>query len=76
MKTYNSDFYIRFLTEPEDLVVDLFGGTVRTGLAAERTGRRWLVTEWILQYLRGAAELFRGSEGFWMNPALNAALRN
>ncbi len=64
------DFFIRFLTEPDDLVVDAFGGTIRTGLAAERLGRRWLVTEWILQYLRGAAELFRESPGFWLNPLL------
>jgi len=65
-----SDFFIRFLTEPGDLVVDGFGGTVRTGLAAERLGRRWLVCEWILQYVSGAAELFRGCEGFSMHPAL------
>lgn len=64
------DFFIRFLTEPGDLVVDTFGGTIRTGLAAERLGRRWLVTEWILQYLRGAAELFRDFPGFGMHPAL------
>lgn len=64
------DFFIRFLTEPGELVVDLFGGTIRTGLAAERLGRKWLVTEWILQYIRGAAELFRDYPGFWMNPAL------
>lgn len=66
------DFFIRFLTEPGDLVVDPFGGTARTGLAAERLGRHWLVTEWILQYLRGAAELFRGFTGFDMHPALTA----
>lgn len=64
------DFFIRFLTEPGELVVDLFGGTIRTGLAAERLGRRWLVTEWILQYIRGAAELFRDYPGFGINPAL------
>lgn len=64
------DFYIRFLTEPGDLVVDPCGGTVRSGLAAERLGRRWLVTEWILQYLRGTAELFRDFAGFSMHPAL------
>lgn len=66
------DFFIRFLTEPGDLVVDNFGGTIRTGLAAERLGRRWFVTEWILEYLRGAAELFRGHAGFDMHPALAA----
>lgn len=64
------DFFIRFLTEPDELVVDPFGGTIRTGLAAERLGRRWLVTEWILQYVRGAAELFREYPGFRLNPLL------
>jgi site-specific DNA-methyltransferase (cytosine-N4-specific) len=67
-----ADFYIRFLTEPGDLVVDNFGGTVRTGLAAERLGRRWIIAEWILQYLRGSAELFRDFAGFSMHPALAA----
>ncbi|MBU2758650.1 DNA methyltransferase [Acidithiobacillus sulfurivorans] len=64
------DFFIRFLTEPGDLVVDPFGGTVKTGLAAERLGRRWLVTEWMLEYLCGAAEMFRGFAGFEMNKVL------
>lgn len=64
------DFFTRFLTEPGDLVVDPFGGPMRTGLAAERLSRRWLVTEWILQYVRGAAELFRHADGFQMHPAL------
>lgn len=64
------DFFIRFLTEPGELVVDTFGGTIKTGLAAERLGRRWFVTEWILEYLRGAAELFRNHTGFDMHPAL------
>jgi site-specific DNA-methyltransferase (cytosine-N4-specific) len=64
------DFFIRFLTEPGDLVVDPFGGTVKTGLAAERLGRRWLVTEWMLEYLRGAAEMFRGFSGFSIHGGL------
>ena len=58
------DFFIRLLTDPGDLVVDPFGGTVKTGLAAERLGRRWLVAEQMGAYLRGAAELFRTSLGF------------
>jgi hypothetical protein len=66
------DFFIRFMTEPGQLVVDNFGGTIRSGLAAERLGRRWLTTEWILQYLRGAAEMFRHFAGFEMHPALAA----
>lgn len=70
------DFFIRFLTEPDDLVVDNFGGTARAGLAAERLGRRWFITEWILQYLRGSAELFRDFAGFSMHPALAAVGSN
>lgn len=64
------DFFVRFLTEPGDLGVDPFGGTARTGLAAERLGRRWLVVEWMLQYLQGAAGLFRDSTGFELHPEL------
>ncbi|WP_066732985.1 site-specific DNA-methyltransferase [Cupriavidus sp. D384] len=67
------DFFTRFLSRPGDLVVDPFGGTIRTGLAAERLGRRWIATEWILQYVRGAAELFRQADGFQMHPALQWA---
>nr|WP_245180422.1 DNA methyltransferase [Cupriavidus sp. LEh25] len=67
------DFFTRFLSRPGDLVVDPFGGTIRTGLAAERLGRRWIATAWILQYVRGAAELFRQADGFQMHPALQWA---
>lgn len=66
------DFFIRLLTEPGDLVADLFGGTTKTGLTAERLGRRWIVTEWILQYLRSAAEMYRDRPGFQMHAALDA----
>lgn len=66
------DFFIRLLTTPEELVVDPFGGTIRSGLAAERLGRRWLVVEWMLQYIRGAAELFRDAKGFRLHPALQS----
>ncbi|MDC6536566.1 site-specific DNA-methyltransferase [Pseudomonas syringae] len=69
------EFFIRFLTEPGDLVVDLFGGRIITGLAAELNERRWLCVEIMLEYLRGGAELFRPFQGFWMNPALARAGR-
>ena len=38
-------FFIRLLTEPDDLVVDIFSGSNTTGEAAERLGRRWLSIE-------------------------------
>jgi site-specific DNA-methyltransferase (adenine-specific)/site-specific DNA-methyltransferase (cytosine-N4-specific) len=38
-------FFIRLLTRPGQLVVDPFGGTGTTAVAAESLGRRWLVVE-------------------------------
>lgn len=38
-------FFINLLTLPGQHVVDPFGGTGTTALAAEKLGRRWLVTE-------------------------------
>ncbi len=43
-------FFINLLTQPGDFVLDPFGGTGTTGLAAEKLGRRWLVTEISEQY--------------------------
>ena len=36
------EFFIKFLTDPNDLIVDIFAGSNTTGLAAERNGRFWL----------------------------------
>lgn len=58
------EFLIRFLTQAGDLVVDPFGGTATTGMAAERLGRRWIVVEKVLEYLRGAGERFAARPGF------------
>lgn len=63
-------FFVEFLSEPGELVVDQYGGWFTTAKAAEITGRRWLSTECMLEYVRGAAERFRSSPGFWLNPAL------
>ncbi len=38
-------FFIKLLTEPGQLVVDPFGGTGTTAVAAEQLGRRWLLVE-------------------------------
>ena len=36
------EFFIKFLTDPEDIVLDIFSGSNTTGQAAEMLGRRWL----------------------------------
>lgn len=51
------EFFIRFLTQPGDLVVDIFAGSNTTGAVAERERRRWLAFEMSQTYL--AASVFR-----------------
>jgi site-specific DNA-methyltransferase (cytosine-N4-specific) len=65
------ELFIKFLTQPDDLVVDVFGGTNKTGLAAERLGRRWLVTEAIVEYLAQSTGRFHQADGFELHPLLD-----
>lgn len=51
------EFFIRFLTEPGDVVLDIFAGSNTTGQVAEAEGRRWLSFEERLDYT--AASVFR-----------------
>jgi len=51
------EFFIRFLTDPGDLVVDIFAGSNTTGSVAEIEKRHWLAFEESKSYL--AASSFR-----------------
>ena len=51
------EFFIRFLTRPGDLVLDIFAGSNTTGEAAERLGRRWLACDLDHGYV--ATSIFR-----------------
>jgi site-specific DNA-methyltransferase (cytosine-N4-specific) len=66
------DFLVRFLSDVGDLVVDPFGGRITTGMAAERNGRRWLVAERVLDYVRAGGERFRDCDGFGMPEMIEA----
>lgn len=57
------DFFIRFLTEPNDLVVDIFGGSNTTGRAAENHGRRWKSFELSGEYVAASSFRFCDDEG-------------
>lgn len=50
-------FFIKFLTEPGDLVLDIFAGSNTTGSVAEAAGRKWLAFEERIDYV--AASAFR-----------------
>jgi DNA modification methylase len=51
---------IQFTTQADDLVVDPFAGSFTTCKAAELTGRRWLGTELMGEYVVGARTRFVG----------------
>lgn len=53
-----ASFFIRFLTEPQDLVLDPFAGSNTTGAAAEEHGRQWLAIEAREEYVLGARGRF------------------
>jgi site-specific DNA-methyltransferase (cytosine-N4-specific) len=59
-----ASFLIEFMSQPGDLVVDPFGGSGTTGRAAQRLGRRWMMTDVMAEYVLGAANRFRADEGF------------
>ena len=51
-------FFIKMLTEPNDLVVDPFGGSLATGAVAEKLERRWLAGEAVEEYLKAGTFRF------------------
>lgn len=51
------EFFIKFLTDENDLVVDIFGGSNTTGYVANNLNRRWLSFELSKDYV--AASMFR-----------------
>ena len=51
-------FFIEFLTDPGDTVLDIFAGSNTTGSAAEKLDRRWLAFEKDHTYLATSAFRF------------------
>jgi site-specific DNA-methyltransferase (cytosine-N4-specific) len=51
-------FFIKLLTQPNDLVVDPFAGSNTTGWVAEMVDRRWIASESVEEYLRASAFRF------------------
>lgn len=55
-------FFIKMLTDEEDVVLDIFGGSNTTGFTAEALKRKWLTFEMNPAYLASSA--FRFLEGY------------
>jgi site-specific DNA-methyltransferase (cytosine-N4-specific) len=65
-------FFVQFLTDLGDLVVDIFSGSNTTGFVAEELGRRWLSIEIDRNY--AALSAVRFMEG-WPEKSIRATLR-
>lgn len=52
------EFFIKFLTEKDDIVLDPFAGSNTTGYTAERLGRRWLSCEAKWEYAAASISRF------------------
>jgi site-specific DNA-methyltransferase (cytosine-N4-specific) len=52
------EFFIKYLTSPGDIVVDIFAGSNTTGQVAESLGRRWVAYDLSREYLASSAFRF------------------
>jgi len=59
MQSELAEFFIRFLTDKNDLVLDPFSGSNTTGSAAQELKRRWLSIELDPQYVKTSEVRFR-----------------
>ena len=57
------DFFIHFLTEPVDLVLDPFAGSNVVGYVAEKLRRRWVSIEIIKEYVKASRYRFTSTKG-------------
>jgi DNA modification methylase len=54
------EFFIRMLTDEDEVVLDPFAGSNTTGMVAESIGRRWVAIEAISDYLEASKFRFEG----------------
>ncbi len=52
------EYFVRMLTDKNDIVLDPFGGSCVTGEVCERLKRRWICCEMVEDYLKGAIGRF------------------
>lgn len=60
MSAQLAEFFIRFLTDVDDLVLDPFAGSNTTGAVAESLNRRWVGSELSEEYIAGSIGRFPG----------------
>jgi site-specific DNA-methyltransferase (cytosine-N4-specific) len=66
-----ADFFIKFLTDEGDVILDPFAGSNTTGHAAESLMRRWIAIELSEEYLKGSRFRFAGEEDLFSTAIAN-----
>lgn len=56
------EFFIKMLTDENDLVVDIFGGSNTTGFVSEKLNRRWITFELSQEYVAASVLRFAATE--------------
>jgi len=59
MQSELASFFIKFLTDKRDLVLDPFAGSNTTGFTAQELKRRWLSIELNTKYVETSEARFR-----------------
>lgn len=70
------EFFIRMLTNPDDIVYDPFGGSCVTGAVCDRLKRRWICSELQEEYLKGAVGRFETVAGETVAKKVSYSLNN
>lgn len=60
-------FFIKFLTQKDDIVLDPFAGSNTTGATAELLGRKWISIEADSKYAKGSIGRFVSNESLAIN---------
>ena len=69
-------FFINMLTDEEDVVLDIFGGSNTTGFTAEALKRKWLTFEMNPEYLASSVLRFLEGHSFEIVKRLLGELKN
>ena len=56
------EYFVRMLTDENDVVMDPFGGSCMTGSVCEKLHRHWICCDTSEEYLKGAIGRFAGKE--------------
>jgi site-specific DNA-methyltransferase (cytosine-N4-specific) len=62
MPEHFAEFFVKFLTNSKDIVLDPFAGSNTVGAIAERLGRKWISIEPRSSYIKGSVGRFKGTK--------------